>query len=367
MRAEPVAANAPGYRPLATPLSAELPAGVISVNGQLVGILQIGVLTPQGFPALCQSALHELSIPADKPCDNACGDRIEAWGANQLTRDLIVQLGALKDAGAIALVVDIAGNGGGTEWAEAVVRMLTPIRLRSETVGFVRGEHWATRFAADEVALRTFADQEREQDRALLLSLADQVGERHRQALTPCDSSPLWRGVHPACSLLGQGFYGSGLLASANPSQLRGKPWATLLFTPMEFPYQEGVWRGPLIVLVDRNTGSAATQLAAVLQDNHAAVIMGEPTSGGCGHTNGGTPTTLGNSKAVLEVPDCARFRADGSNEVMGVLPDVLVGFGANDGPHLRGERFLAKLPEAVAMALRGAGGRPALPAGARQ
>jgi C-terminal processing protease CtpA/Prc len=129
---------------------------------------------------------------------------------------------------------------------------------------------------------------------------------------------------------------------------LRGKPWAPDVFSPTEFPYEEGVWRGPLVVLVDRNVGSAATEFAAVLQDNRAAIIIGEPTGGGCGHTDGGTPTILSNSKAKVSVPDCARLRADGSNEVMGVQPDVLVGFGAVDGQHLRASRIFARLPEAV-------------------
>ncbi len=352
MRAQPLAANAPGYQPLSTPQSGEFPAGVISLNGRRIGVLEIGVFTPHGFPALCHASSQEQSIPADKPCDNACGDRTESWASAQLTRDLTAQLRALKDAGATVLLVDIAGNGGGTEWAEAVARMVTSIRLRSEDVGFVRGEHWAKTFADDEASLRHFADHETGQDRTLLLKLADEVEARRQVALVPCDSAPLWRGEHPVCRWLGKGFYGSGLLASADPSTLRGKLWATLLFTPMEFPYEEGVWRAPLIVLVDRNVGSAASQFAAVLQDNHAAIIMGEPAGGGCGHTNGGTPTTLRNSKATLEVPDCARFRADGSNEVMGIQPDVLVAFNAADGPHLRGIRFIAKLPEAVERAL---------------
>ncbi len=348
MRAAPLAANAVGYRPLSTPQSDEFPAGVISLNSQLIGVLQIGVFTQQGFPALCQSALREPAIAVDKPCDDACSDRIDAWASDQLTRDLTAQLRALKDAGATVLVVDVAGNGGGSEWAEAVARMLTPIHLRSEELEFVRGEHWAKSFAEDEASLRHFAEQASGPDRTLLLNLADEVEARRKVALTPCDSAPLWHGAHPACSWLGRGFCGSGLLASADPSQLRGKPWASLLFTPMEFPYEEGVWTGPLIVLVDRNTGSAASEFAAVLQDNHAAIIMGEPAGAGCGHTNGGTPTTLANSKATLEVPDCARLRADGSNEVMGILPDVLVAFSAVDGAHLRGVRFMAKLPEAV-------------------
>jgi hypothetical protein len=355
IRAAPLAANAAGYQALSTPQSDEFPAGVIFLGSRRIGVLQIGVFTPQGFPALCQSALRELAISADKPCDDACSDRIEAWSSNQLTHDLTAQLRALKDAGAEVLVVDVAGNGGGSEWAEAVARMVTHIRLRSEEMEFVRGEHWAKSFADDEASLRRFADQASGPERALLLNLADEVEGRRKVALTPCDSAPLWQDAHPKCSWLGQGFYGSGFLASADPSQLRGKPWASLLFSPMEFPYEEGVWSGPLIVLVDRNTGSAASEFAAVLQDNHAAVIMGEPAGAGCGHTNGGTPTTLANSKATLEVPDCARLRADGSNEVMGIQPDVLVAFSAVDGGHLRGVRFMAKLPEAVEHSVRAA------------
>lgn len=281
MRATPLAANAVGYQPLSTAQSDEFPAGVISLHLQRIGVLQIGVFTPQGFPALCQSALRELAVAADKPCDDACSDRIHDWASDQLTRDLTAQLRALQDAGAAVLVVDVAGNGGGSEWAEAVARMVTHIRLRSEEMEFVRGEHWAKAFADDEASLRHFADQASGPDRALLLNLADEVEARRKVALTPCDSAPLWQGTHPACSWLGRGFYGSGILASADPSQLRGKPWATLLFTPMEFPYEEGVWTGPLIVLVDRNTGSAASEFAAVLQDNHAAIIMGEPAGAG--------------------------------------------------------------------------------------
>jgi hypothetical protein len=355
MRAAPVAANAVGYQPLVTSQSGEFPAGIISVNGQRVGVLQIGVFTANGFPALCQAALQELAVSAQKSCDDACGDRIESWASSRLTVDLAAQLRALQAAGAASLVVDIAANGGGTEWAEAVARMLTPLRLQSESLGFVRGEHWAKAFADDEAALRRFAAHETGHVRALLLTLADQVEARRKTALTSCDSAPLWRAEHPACNWLGQGFFGSGLLAAADPSQLRGKPWATLLFTPMEFPYDEGVWHGSLIVLVDRNTGSAAAEFAAVLQDNHVAIVMGEAADGGCGHTNGGTPTTLRNSGATLEVPDCARFRRDGSNEVMGVQPDVPISFAAVDGPHRRGARFLAQLPQAIerAAALR--------------
>ena len=185
----------------------------------------------------------------------------------------------------------------------------------------------------------------------MLLDLANQAGEKKKVADAPCDSSAFWRGERPRCQWLGRGFYASGLLASADPATLKGKPWAKVLFSPLQVPYEQGLWRGPLLVLVDRDVSSAAAQVSALLQDNKAAIIFGEPTGGGCGHTDGGTPTTLTNSRAKLIVPDCTRLRVDGSNEVMGVTPDVAVGFGAVDGPHRKAARVLAKLPEAITQA----------------
>jgi hypothetical protein len=343
-----LAADVPGYVPLATPQSDEFPAGLLVVDGTKLGIIKIGVFMPQGFPDLCHAAIAARGVPADGSCDDACGDRVASWVSGRLTNDLAAQLRALEAAGATALVIDIAGNGGGTEWAEAVARMVTPIRLRSEELRFARGDHWAKIFGDGETSLRIFARRAAGEDRKLLERLAGEVETRRKDALTPCDVTPLWQGALPSCSRLGKGFYGSGLLAGADPATLRGKPWATLLFSPMQFPYEEGVWRGPLIVLVDRNVGSAASEFTAVLQDNHAAIIMGAPAGGGCGHTDGGTPTELTYINAVLEVPDCARFRTDGSNEVMGIEPDVLVGFVPADGPHLMARRLLDKLPEAL-------------------
>jgi hypothetical protein len=84
-------------------------------------------------------------------------------------------------------------------------------------------------------------------------------------------------------------------------------------------PYHDGVWPGPLAVLVDNETWSAAEEFAALLQDNHAAVIVGTRTGGaGCGHTWGGTPTVLENSGAAFKarliqkhLPDALALAAD--------------------------------------------------------
>jgi hypothetical protein len=351
----PVATYAQGYRALTTPQSAEFPAGLIGGWGHHIGILKIGLFEPQGIPALCDAAVKALAIATDKPCDDACATSISRWAHNRMTEDMAAQLRALKAAHADVLVVDIANNGGGSEWAEAAARMLTPKRLEAEQTAFPRAPGWAASWREQEADLRKFAADADTSDKAMLLKLANRAHANAVAAATSCDGEALWRGESPGCAWLLGGFYASGLLASADPATLRGKPFAETLYSPMQYPFEEGVWRGPLIVLVDRNSYSAAEEFAAELQDNFAAIIMGEPTGGaGCGHMLEGAEVTLKNSGAVLEMPDCARLRADGSNEIQGVEPDVLVGFTPRDGASLRGRRFLAKLDEAVAMALRG-------------
>ncbi len=347
------AAFVPGYLPLANGPGSEFPAGTIQVSGHRVGVIKIGIFAPEGMPELCAESLIALSIAPGTACDEACKYRIEAWVSKRMTRDLDARIRAIEDARADVLLIDVVNNGGGTEWAEAAARMVTAVRLKSERMGFVRGAHWAKHFADTVADLRADAKGAPQKDGAMLNGLAEQVQGYQREAEILCDSQPLWQGIPPSCDWLGQGFYASGVIDSADPKVIKSKPWAKDIFTPIQYPYDEGVWRGPLIVLVNGGTGSAAEQFAAVLQDNHAAVVMGAPTAGaGCGHTNGGTPTTLRNSGGILELPDCARMRSDGSNEVMGIQPDVLVGLRTTDGPHRQGIRVSKKLPEAVARAI---------------
>lgn len=349
IRARPMAEDMPGYTALQTPQSDEFPAGMVEAGGKRVGVLEIPLFTAQGWPELCRQALTALAVPLDKPCDDDCSDQVELWAEQRMTRDLAAQLRALQAAGAQVLAVDITSNGGGSEWAEAAARMLTPIRLSSERSGFVRGEHWVRKLTEREAELRKWAARATGGDRSLLLRLADAAAADHKTATTPCDSAPIWRGQHPTCAWLGEQH---SKLSSADPDALRDKPWGSVVFDPIKYRFEEGVWRGPLVVVVDGRTGSASEEFASVLQDNRAALIMGSPTYGaGCGYTDGGTPTTLTHSGGVLMVPDCVRWRADGSNEVMGVQPDVLVGFGTHDGPHRMALRFAEKLPAAVAQA----------------
>lgn len=336
-----VVAPLSGYAPLKTPQSTVFPAGLLTVDGRKVGVVRIAEFSANIAPQYCDEAV------AGGVTENLY-DVVHA----RMTKDFATQLRALKSAGADVLMVDLTDNGGGSDWTEALVRMVTAKRLVSTQVAFVRGEHWTKAFDGEIAKLETAAKSARGADRALLADLLAQVKARRAVAATPCDGSPWLKGEKPACDMLGKGFYSSGLLASADPKTLAGKDWAGSVFSPMWYPYEEGVWSGPLLVAVDDGTASAAEQFVAVLQDNRAAVIVGDPTAGaGCGYTWGGTPVKLKHSGGVLRLPDCARIRTSGENEVVGISPDVLAGFHVGDGPKAKARRLAAALPAAVARA----------------
>jgi C-terminal processing protease CtpA/Prc len=104
------------------------------------------------------------------------------------------------------------------------------------------------------------------------------------------------------------------------------------------------------MILVDGDSASAAELFTAMLQDAKRARVVGSPTLGtGCGWTLPRAPVTLQHSGGQLFMPDCARLRADGSNELDGIQPQLLIGFRTYDSAAQRVRRFSAALPQALA------------------
>ena len=336
------AVGLPGYRSID---SAPFPAGLVTGGGATLGVVRIGVFDPHGYPSLCESAFAAMTLPAGAGCDDACADEVLTRSYRAMTSGLADTLRRLKAEGAEVLLLDISDNGGGSEWAEAAARMLSARTLTSAKTGFVRGEHWAKIWGGTAERLRGHAAKAKGVEKKQLLAWAAEAETAQRAALTPCDPAT-------GCARIARAGYATGLVGSAPAGAFDGKPWANDVFSIAQHPYAQGAWDGPVIALVDNETWSAAEEVAAMLADNKTAVLMGTRTGGaGCGYSWGGTPTRLANSGATLEVPDCVRFRADGSNEVRGVIPDVLTGVRANDGPKLRAQLTAAKIEDAVAKA----------------
>jgi hypothetical protein len=337
-----LAKRLPGYRALD---GDDLASGIVPVGGDRLGVIRIGEFDPHMAPSLCADAARALKLEPTKPCDDWCQGEILTGTYARLTGLLEERVRALRASGANVLMIDLTGNGGGSEWAEAAARIVSPVPLTSARIGFVRGDHWAHHWQDLAAKLRDFAAETRGKERARLLAWAAEADAYRLQAADACVTSG-------SCALVANGPFATGLVGTAAAGDLSGKAWSPYVFSIAQFPYHDSVWTGPLLVLVDDETWSAAEEFAAMLQDNEAAVIVGSRTGGaGCGHTDGGTPVTLPNSKAVLELPDCVRFRVDGSNEVNGVIPDVLTGLRYRDGAERKSALVAAHLPEAIARA----------------
>ncbi len=323
-----VAALVSGYTPLA---HGPFPSGTVDRAGVRIAILRIGAFDAHGTASLCEAAIATLGLDVAQPCDDECRNRIVTLVYARMTALLRDRLTALRRAGAGSLIVDIAGNAGGSEWAEAAARMVSPRPLRSARVGFQRGHHWATLWRDLSVRLRDFSTTATGADRARLRDWADQAAAAAREAEATCTTAPCARIVYRS--------FATGLIAQSKAGRMYGKPWAPYVFSIAQHDYSDSQWRGRLAVLVDGETWSAAEQFAAILQDHRAAIIIGARTGGaGCGYSWGGSPTTLAHSRATLMLPDCVRLRRDGSNEVEGITPDVPIALRAGDKADLKGE-----------------------------
>jgi hypothetical protein len=332
----------PSFTPVRSEDSAFFPAGLLRLDdGRLLGTLRIALFTEHAYPEVCEQAVHKLNIARDAECDASCGRRIGDETANLLTAALVRLENALRQAGATALLVDVTHNGGGSDWVEAPPRALSPVSLDESRLGFIRHEHWTKQL--QEQLQDVEADIKNNRGPAdVLEDAAKKLRSAIEESGRPCNRVDVWQAGKINCSLVVDNvLFTSGILAYAEPGSFAALQSKTTLFHPARYEYEQEPDKLPLYVVIDHDTWSAAEYFAALLQDNQAAIILGEITGGaGCGYTNGGIPTRLRNSGAEVKMPDCVRLRADGSNEVNGITPDVAVPWAERDSPYQRAKKL---------------------------
>lgn len=207
------------------------------------GVLRIGSFADDRYLAACRRAFRA----------GMTADALRAATRRQLNLQIVRAMAQLRAQGAQRLLVDVSGNGGGSEWVTEVVALMTPRHL--------------------------FRDE------ALLANPA-------------CDRAAVWSGG-AVCPVLS------------------GKPERAEIVG-------KGAWRGPLLLYADRGSASATEDFTAWLHQNEAAVLVGEKTLGaGCGYVNDGGRLRLERAGVVVRMPNCARFLADGTNEIEGQTPDI--------------------------------------------
>jgi peptidase S41-like protein len=360
-------AQVPGFASIDDADATDVPGGVLTLpGGEKLGVIRIAVFMETAHPALCEAARVALGFADDKVCESdqgttvdRCEGRIELEVANRLTAALERRAASLAHAGVAAVAVDITGNGGGTNWVEPAARVLTPVRIEVGAFGAVRHEHWVKQLDDRVQMLEANLSSRGDLDHGVIAPAIEALRGEIAEVKTPCDQRSLWEEGQPkpSCTQL---VRVSPVLAYAKPGALAARPDAEQIFGPARFQYHEGANGLPLVVLVDGGTASAAEEFAEMLQDHHAAIVMGAQTAGaGCGFTNGGIPTVLPRSGAHVRLPDCARFRRDGTNAVAGVTPDVLLPIAERDSPYQRAAKVLAGVRGAWRVMTARAGRRP--------
>lgn len=314
-------------------------AGLLTAaSGTRLGVLRIAHFGEDGYPSVCEEVWREERKSLPGPCDRDCRSAFRGKVTRRLLGRLEERIAALAAASPDRLVVDLTGNGGGTDWMHQAARMLSARPLSCQRASFVRHPHWVAPLA--EMKAELSRDLARGgwsgADRRYLEQAATRAASLLAEAESPCDRRGWFdpSKATPGCSgIAGSPYTTCGLLDYLPPGALDGAESRESAFKPLRHPYREGIWRGPLVVLIDGGTASASEGFVSLLSGNGAATLVGARTHGsGCGYTNGGLPFEMSEAGLRVWMPDCLRFRADGVNELAGFLPDVDAGWERGDG-----------------------------------
>ncbi len=316
------------YQPL--PAGNPFAAGtIVGAGGRSTGFLRIAGFGEDMYLDVCAVEADDMARAGrDLVHDwtSADTDALFARVNARLTAALAERIRQFNALHVDTLIVDVTGNGGGSDWAVEVAPMFAAHPLQCPDVGMVRHAHWRERIA------RSLVDTDAAL-RATSLSPAQKATLVHARALYSqaaeelahdCDTRPLWTSsdAHVTCSNV-----------------------VRMPAAQCSWPPPPVVFLGQVVLLTDGLSASATEQFVAMLRDYGGATVAGQATFGiGCGYTDGGIPLKLRRSGLSIQVPDCVRYRRDGSNEALGIAPDIVVDWQPTDTPELHTAKALTRL-----------------------
>ena len=337
----------PGFTLLTDGMVDAFRSGIFETQRARLGVLRIPRFRSKEYPALCRGLWSDLNGRGVPPTARAIAATIdELW-----LHTLADRISLLRSEHVSALVVDVGGNGGGNDLGDWAVRLFTDKAVKSAPL----------LLSGSDVAVPYFEEQLRLLKAALatanpgsptaqaLTEAASAFEARKRAALGPvCSMGWVWKERHPwgtsACQRLIDAGFASGHLPYAEPGQFETRAARALYWASIADPFR-GAWHGPTFVITDAGTGSAAEGFAALMRDSGIAKTVGHRTWGdGCGFMDAGKPLILTHLQLSISIPNCVRLRADKSDEVAGVTPDIQISTEAGESPRARANRILSAI-----------------------
>lgn len=334
----------PGVRLLGDGQDSVFRVGLAEVGGKRIGLIRIQVFRARGFPRACRRAWDKARAAGTPITRGAIG---EAAGHLWL-QDLADQLKALRAAGAQAVIVDVGNNSGGDDSGDWIPRLFGSRPIASARLLVVDAPSGVT-YLDEEIDDLTEAlgagpgpKAKADLEKALALFRARKASV----GAAPCDLSWVWSERRAwgdlTCRRVIEAGYADGPLPGLPAHAYGDKRTESALAWSTVVQDLYGAWPGPAYVLTDRKTFSSAEMFSATMRDNGAAKIVGVRTGGdGCGFMGDSPPLVLTHSRLRFRVPNCIRLRADGTNEVAGVAPDLPVIPTEDESDRARAARVL--------------------------
>ena len=342
-----------GYRRL--PGSNSFPAAVLDTQGQRFGLLRIGSFATNDYRGACLREWPRFSQALPGSCEEQCQLDFQISVNRRLLRELAWQVRQLRQAGAGALLIDVTGNGGGNSWYRRAAEILSPGPVRPFRAALVKGSHASESLQYRRQLISRYLATHRvtPAEHAVFDEAFCRLDDLIAEAGQPCGAGALWTGEpwKLGCSrLTTRPLFGTGLFEEDPGLDLPFRI-AQVVYVDHVYPRVVAAWSGPVIVLVDEGTASAAELFAATLKFSAGAVVVGRHTaSGGGGWRLGRTSWTLLRTRMQLYLPDSVEYWPDGTNAREGLEPDFCIkGFPAScDSQHMTGVWLFWTLPQLV-------------------
>lgn len=332
------------------PLDGDSPfaAGSVVFDGHAIGLIRIPSFHPPFYGRTCASEWERFRATLSTTCESACRDAFTWRMIGRLENDLGSRIGELRHRGVELLVVDVRHNPGGKEVFESGAEELLAGAVLPRTPIAVEPSRWMAGMldaqrglALSALAVCPMASAARRHLESLYWELDSAAAE----AAIPCDRRGIWLdwGARAGCATLisvddpDSDALLDGELNPVSRTRIRDSLARDVPARPH--------WRGPLVVVTDGRTGSAAEALAGRLQDYAGAIVVGERTSGsGGGWWLGNNYWTLEHSRLELLIPDHESFRRDGTSYQAGVTPDVFARFDPKDDEQVKAQALFEGL-----------------------